>query len=260
MTQFATAKDGVRLAYETLGAGADIVLVHGFGSSRAQNWRDTSWYKTLTEAGYRVTAMDCRGHGDSDKPHTSTGYGHDAMANDVLAVMDAAGIGDAFVMGYSMGGFITIHLMLNHPARVKKLVIGGVGESYLDAPGNTRDRVADPARRARIAEALLVDDPSTITDPTARGFRAFADQPGKDRLALAACMRAPSKNLPREALARSTRPVLVVCGEKDELTGGPDGLAAAFADGRAVTVPGRDHMTAVGDKVYKTAVLEFLKG
>jgi len=51
----------------------------------------------------------------------------------------------------------------------------------------------------------------------------------------------------------------VVCGEKDDLTGAPEGLAAAFADGRAVTVPGRDHMSAVGDKVYKQAVLEFLK-
>jgi pimeloyl-ACP methyl ester carboxylesterase len=63
-----------------------------------------------------------------------------------------------------------------------------------------------------------------------------------------------------EQLGRSERPVLVVCGEKDVLTGAPDPLAAAFADGRAVTVPNRDHMTAVGDKVYKQAVLDFLPG
>jgi non-heme chloroperoxidase len=181
------------------------------------------------------------------------------MANDVLTVMDAARLGDAFVMGYSMGGFITIHLLIKHPDRVKKLVIGGVGASYLDWPENNRDRVADPKVRAAIADALVADDPATITNATAKGFRAFADQPGKDRFALAACMRAPTKNLPREVLATSTRPVLVVCGEKDELTGPPDSLAAAFADGRAATVPNRDHMTAVGDKVYKAAVLEFLK-
>lgn len=259
MTQFATAKDGVRLAYEIVGDGTDaIVLVHGFGSSRTQNWRDPSWYDTLARAGYGIVAMDCRGHGESDKPHATPGYGHDEMANDVLAVMNDAGIESAFVMGYSMGGFITIHLLMSHPERVKKLIIGGVGASYLDSAENARDRVADPAVRTQIADALTVADPSTITNPTARAFRAFADQPGKDRLALAACMRAPTKNLPREVLARSTRPVLVVCGEKDDLTGGPDALAAAFADGRAVTVPNRDHMTAVGDKVYKRAVLDFL--
>jgi pimeloyl-ACP methyl ester carboxylesterase len=258
MTEFATASDGVRLAYETVGAGPDIVLVHGFGSSRAQNWRDVGWYDTLTGAGYRVTAMDCRGHGESDKPHTTQGYGHDEMAEDVVAVMDAAGIAAAFVMGYSMGGFIGIQLLIKHPERVKKLVVGGVGATYLEAPEHSRDRVADPKVREAIAAAMLADDPSTITNPTARAFRAFADQPGKDRFALAACMRASTKNLPREVLARSARPVLVVCGEKDELTGGPDALAAAFADGRAITVPRRDHMTAVGDKVYKEAVVAFL--
>jgi pimeloyl-ACP methyl ester carboxylesterase len=259
MTQFATTKDGVRLAYETVGDGVEtIFLVHGFGSSRHQNWRDPSWYETLTKAGYCVVAMDCRGHGESDKPHTTPGYGHDEMANDVLAVLDDADIANAFVMGYSMGGFIAIHLLLNHPERVKKLVVGGVGASYLEPATGSRDRVADPAVRAEIAEALAVADASAITNPTAKAFRAFADQPGKDRLALAACMRAPTRNLPREILARSTRPVLVVCGEKDDLTGRPNALAAAFADGRAVTVPNRDHMTTVGDKVYKQAVVDFL--
>lgn len=258
MTRFATAKDGVRLAFETIGEGPPILLVHGFGSSRAQNWRDTGWFKTLNGAGFTVTAMDCRGHGESDKPHTTPGYGHDEMAEDVIAVMDAAGLSAAFVMGYSMGGFIVIQLLLKHPERVRKLIVGGVGASYLDGAEHSRDRVADPKVRNEIADALLADDPSTVTNPTARAFRAFADQAGKDRLALAACMRAPTRNLPREVLARLTRPVLVVCGEKDELTGGPDALAAAFADGRAVTVPRRDHMSAVGDKVYKEAVLQFL--
>ncbi len=260
MTNFATAKDGVRLAYEIVGEGAQtIVLVHGFGSSRAQNWRDVGWYGTLTGAGYCVVAMDCRGHGESDKPHTTPGYGHDEMANDVLAVMDDADIESAFVMGYSMGGFIAIQLTIKHPERVTKLIVGGVGASYLDSAENSRDRVADPKVRAMIADAMTAADPSAIANPTARAFRAFADQPGKDRLALAACMRAPTRNLPRETLSRSLRPVLVVCGENDDLTGGPDALAAAFADGRAVTVPGRDHMTTVGDKLYKQAVLDFLK-
>ena len=260
MTQFATAADGVRLAYEVVGDGTKtIVLVHGFGSSRAQNWRDVGWYETLTGAGYRVVAMDCRGHGESDKPHIAAGYGHDEMANDVLAVMSDAGTRNVDVMGYSMGGFIAIQFTIKHPERVDKLIVGGVGATYLDSPENSRDRVADPKVRAMIADAMTADDPSTIANPTARAFRAFADQQGKDRLALAACMRAPTQNVPREVLARSGRPVLVVCGEKDDLTGGPEPLAAAFAHGRAVVVPRRDHMTAVGDKVYKQAVLDFLK-
>ena len=51
-----------------------MVLVHGFGSSREQNWKSTGWYGSLTEAGYSVLAMDCRGHGESDKPHDPLFY------------------------------------------------------------------------------------------------------------------------------------------------------------------------------------------
>lgn len=258
MTQFVTTPDGVRIAYETAGEGEPIVLVHGFASDRVQNWRAPGWYQTLNGAGYRVIALDCRGHGESDKPHDPSQYGHDIMARDVLTVMDAAGLSSAYLMGYSMGGFIGIHVLMGAPGRVRKFVIGGVGGSYLQ-PTSVDDAIADPVRRDLIAEALLTSDKSAITNPTARAFREFAEQPGKDRVALAACMRADRKTFSAEQLSHSRRPVLVVCGENDNLTASPDPLAAAFADGHAVTVLGRDHMTAVGDKVYKQAVLEFLK-
>ncbi|HEY2033176.1 MAG TPA: alpha/beta hydrolase [Rhizomicrobium sp.] len=259
MTQFATAKDGVEIAYEVVGEGLQtVMLVHGFASDRKQNWKIPGWYDTLSGAGYRVVALDNRGHGESDKPYDPASYSHEIMSDDVLAVMADADLGEALLMGYSMGGYISMSLLLRHPERFSKVVIAGVGASYLDINA-AEGAVADPQRRSAVADALLVDDPSTITNRTAREFRAFADQAGKDRKALAACMRGSRDVFTREQLAHSQRPVLVVCGEKDVLTGPPDPLAAAFADGRAVTVPNRDHMTAVGDKVYKAAVLEFFK-
>jgi pimeloyl-ACP methyl ester carboxylesterase len=90
-------------------------------------------------------------------------------------------------------------------------------------------------------------------------FRAFADQPGKDRLALAACMRAMSPRLPPETLSRLQCPVLVVNGSEDETAGAAEPLAAALADGRAVTIAGRDHMSAVGDKHTRQAVIGFFR-
>ncbi len=257
MPEFAQAKDGVRLAYEIVGRGPPVLLIHGFAASRVQNWKDPGWYQTLTEAGYQVVAMDCRGHGESDKPHEVAFYGHDKMAEDARTVMSAAGISPTFLMGYSMGGFISMHLLLEHPEELRKLAIGGVGATYLNTSPQPGNRMADPETRNRIADALLEPDKSKIADPTARTFRDFADQSGKDRLALAACMRAMRRNFPASELRKSQRPVLIVCGENDALSGPPDPLAAAFANGRAVTVPRRDHMTTVGDKVYKAAVLEF---
>jgi len=257
MPDFATAPDGVRLAYDVVGQGPPVLLIHGFASSRTQNWKDAGWYQTLNGAGYQVVAMDCRGHGESDKPHEMEFYGHDKMAEDARTVMAATGIAPTFLMGYSMGGFISLHLLLEHLDELRKLAIGGVGETYLNTSPQPGNRMADPQTRHRIADALIEPDKSKIADPTARTFRDFADQFGKDRLALAACMRAMRRNFSASELHASQRPVLVVCGQNDVLTGSPDPLAAAFADGRAVTVPRRDHMTTVGDKVYKTAVLEF---
>jgi len=247
VSEFAIAADGVRIAYEIAGEGRPIMLAHGFASDRKQNWGDVGWYETLAGAGFRVVALDFRGHGESDKPHDESAYG-DKMLDDVLSVMDAAEIERADLMGYSMGAILSVGLVMTKPQRFRRVVFGGIGESYF----NPR------THRRGIAAALRASDPSTITDPTEKAFRAFASQGGKDLHALAACMSAERTMYTREQFASCVTPILVVAGERDTQAGSPDPLAAAFADGRAVTVPRRDHMTAVGDKVYKEAALKFL--
>ena len=133
--------------------------------------------------------------------------------------MRAAGAPRAHVMGYSMGGMMTIHLLMTQEVAIDKAVIGGVGESYLAPEGSVAARMTSPDTRARIAAALLEPDESKVTDPMALGFRRFADQPGKDREALAACMTAGRHNYTLAELTRVERPVLVACGEKDDRTG-----------------------------------------
>ena len=256
MPEFATASDGTALAFERLGPeteGPVIMLVHGFASSRLQNWKSTGWYGGLASAGFSCVAMDCRGHGDSGKPHDEAAYGHERMAEDVLAVMDAAGMEAALLCGYSMGGFIGLRLLASHPERIRKLAIAGVGENYL------KESITSPQARAALADALLTEDKDSITDARARMFRAFADQPGKDRLALAACMRAMSPRLPAATLAALKRPILVVCGALDDTAGAPEPLAQAFPDGKAVVIANRDHMSAVGDRHTRQAVIDFFR-
>jgi pimeloyl-ACP methyl ester carboxylesterase len=250
MASIAVSRDGLKIAYEVVGQGAPVLLVHGFASSRVQNWRATGWYKTLNEAGFQAIAMDCRGHGDSDKPHDPAFYSYDLMSSDILAVAGAAGLSDAHVIGYSMGGHLGIQLLMEHPEAIRKLVIAGVGASYFHH---------DAAVRYGIADALLAPAPALIADPVQKMFRAFASQPGKDRAALAACMRGDRRLFSAAELGRSMRPALVICGENDTTSGPPGPLAAALHDAVAVTVPGRDHMSAVGDKITKSAVVDFLK-
>jgi len=256
-SEFVTADDGVRLAYERIAfdnGGRSVLLLHGFGSSRNQNWKSTGWFASLAEAGCRILAMDCRGHGMSDKPHDEHLYGHDRMARDAGLVMDAAGVADCDVVGYSMGGFIALRLAGQLPARVNSLSLGGVGAHYL-----TGAQVSCEGSRRMLSEALLAPDKNTIANPRGRMFRDFADQPGKDRIALAACMRAMSPPLSPSILSHVQKPVLVVCGEKDDISGPSEPLARTFPHGAAVTIAGRDHMSAVGDPRTRRAVINFLE-
>lgn len=242
--------DGVTIAYDDRGTGDPVVLVHGFASSRVGNWREQGWYDRLSEAGRRVVALDCRGHGDSDTPHDSRAYRPETMVGDVVGLLDHLGIPAADLVGYSMGARIGMHLLVTRPDRVDAAVLAGVGGHTL-----RRDRYSDA-----IPGALEADDPTEIEDETARGFREFAAGRGNDLRALAACRRArqPGLTLTREDLAAIDRPVLVVAGAEDELVGDPGDLAAAIPGGRAVAVPDRDHLTTVGDPRVGNVVVSFL--
>jgi pimeloyl-ACP methyl ester carboxylesterase len=247
LTEFAITADGLRIAYCTAGEGPQVLLLHGFASSIEQNWGATGWLRTLGDAGFRVVALDFRGHGESDKPRDPKWYGA-AMLLDILAVTEAAEAQNAQVMGYSMGGMLGIHFLLNNPARVKRLIVAGVGARYFSRP----------LHYSAISAALK--DRTVSADPTAATFRKFASQRGKDPLALASCIEAEFPRHAAEELRRIDREVLVVCGTRDEASGPPEPLAKVFPNGHAVALPGRDHMSAVGDAGYRKAAVEFFGG
>jgi pimeloyl-ACP methyl ester carboxylesterase len=244
-----TFKNGdVEIAFLDEGEGDPIVLVHGFASTKDVNWVQTSWTTTLTRAGRRVIALDDRGHGQSSKLYDPAAYHTDLMAGDVLALLDHLAIDRADVMGYSMGARITSFLALKHPARVRSAILGGLGIKLVEGVGL-------PETIALALEAPSLDD---VTDPQGRTFRAFADVTKSDRRALAACIRGTRQTLTREEVGRITVPMLIAVGGKDDIAGSPQALAALIPGARALDIPGRDHMLAVGDKVFKAAVLEFL--
>jgi pimeloyl-ACP methyl ester carboxylesterase len=225
-----------------------IVLVHGFASNKEVNWVNPGWVATLTRAGRRVIALDNRGHGASSKLYDPAAYHSATMAQDVRALLDHLHIERADVMGYSMGARIAAFLTVVHPARVRALVLGGLGIRLVDGVGLS----------ANIAEALEARSLADVSDPTGRSFRSFAEQTQSDLKALAACMRGSRQTLSREQVAGIRVPVLVAVGTKDNVAGAAQALAALIPGARALDIPDRDHMLAVGDKVFKAGVLEFL--
>ncbi|WP_331374173.1 alpha/beta fold hydrolase [Sinorhizobium chiapasense] len=242
--------EGLEIAFFDEGdpSGDPILLIHGFASSANVNWVYPGWLKTLGDAGYRVIALDNRGHGKSSKPYDPSLYHPQQMAGDAAALLAHLGIGEAHVMGYSMGARISAFLALAHPDRVRSLVFGGLGIGMVTGVGDW-----DP-----IADALLAPSLESVTHPRGRMFRAFADQTKSDRQALAACISTSRDLLSPEDVARIDVPVLIGVGTKDEIAGSAQELAALMPKAKALDIPGRDHMLAVGDRVFKNAVLEFL--
>jgi pimeloyl-ACP methyl ester carboxylesterase len=240
--------DGVEIAFLDEGEGEPIVLVHGFASNKEVNWVAPGWVTTLTRAGRRVIALDNRGHGASGKLYDPASYHSAVMAEDVRALIDHLGLPRADVMGYSMGARITAFLTLSHPGRVRSAVLGGLGIRLVEGAG-----LPDT-----IAQALEAPSLAAVSDPTAYMFRAFAELTKSDLRALAACLRGSRQMLSRAEVGRIAVPLLVAVGSADPIAGSPTELAALIPGAKAVTIAGRDHMLAVGDKAFKSAVLEFL--
>ena len=168
---------------------------------------------------------------------------------DALALLGHLGIGRADVMGYSMGARISSHLTLAHPERVRSLLLGGLGIHLVEGVGLPLG----------IADAMEAPSLAELDDPMQRMFRAFAEATKSDLAALAACIRGTRQTLTEEEVGRIRCPVLVAIGTKDDVAGDAHKLAAMFPAARALDIPGRDHNLAVGDKVYKQGVLEFLE-
>ena len=239
--------DGLTIHYESFGDGKPIMLVHGFASSLEGNWVRTGWIEALTPI-RRVVALDCRGHGESDKPYDPEAYAGDAMSNDVIRLMDHLEIENADLFGYSMGGGISLRLLSNHPKRFTSGVLGGVGNVF------ARSRSGRPG----VSDAMLAKDASKISNPSAKGFRVFAEANKSDLKALSAYQQARRTPLGGATLDQISVPVLIVNGEADALVGSPDELAAAIPGARLVMVPDRDHLTVVPDQRFKDAVIGFL--
>ena len=245
---------GLSLAYDDIGGpgqGRPMLLVHGFTSNRKENWQRLGWYGAFERRRVRMIALDCRGHGESAKPHDPAHYGRANMADDLIALLDHLGIERTHVLGFSMGSRLALAAALTAPERFATLTLGGAGEKLFEK----REIVGNP-----MADAMEAADPQSITDPMLKSFRQFADDQGEDRLALAALTRAKDEPFVREELASLQVPVLVVAGARDDLAGDPAGLAKMFPDGRAVSLPGCDHFSAIPHALFKATVFDFLDG
>ncbi len=221
-----------------------VVLVHGWAGSFATTWQAPGVDALITDAGRPVIGVDLLGHGDAPKPHDPAAYA-DLTAR-VAEALPADRPVDA--IGFSLGAITLMRLAARQPQRFRRLVLAGIGDDVLDR---------DAGRNEAISAAVEGD--ADADDIVLQRFAAYAHEHGNDPAALAACLRRPPlEPITAELLGRITSPVLVALGSRDG-TGKGEQLAAAFPDGRFVSLRGVDHFATPEAFAFIDAALKFLE-
>jgi pimeloyl-ACP methyl ester carboxylesterase len=244
-------EDGCRIRYETWGEGPPVTLLHGFTSFIEQNWVERNWVESLTAAGHQVIALDLRGHGRSSKLYRDEDYETALLASDVVRVFDEVGVARSDLFGFSMGAGVALQLAMDSPARIRRLVICGIGDAAIRG-------LHDPQEVEEITEALATDDPDLVTSALGKQIRAAAERGGNDLKALAAMTR--RGGWPGDLIdPRPVRlPVFLGVSGRDEYMRGTERLLELLPQADVVTVPDASHTMILCDDRFKKAVLRFL--
>ena len=218
--------DGVSLYYEDTGAGDPILFLHEFAGDH-RTWEQQVRHFSRT---YRCLVPAARGFPPSQVPSDPAAYTQERAVADAIAVLDAAGVESAYVVGNSMGGFGALHTALKHAGRVRGAVVAGCGYgAHPDKEATFR------AESAKIAEAFETEGSAAMAqwygvgparvqyeakDPRghAEHVRVLAqhDPVGAANTMRGVQMERPSLYAMRDELARCEPPVLVIAGDEDD--------------------------------------------
>jgi len=218
--------DGVTLHAEETGQGEPLLFVHEFAGDH-RSWEPQVRFFS---ASYRCVTYAARGYLPSDVPTDPDMYSQARAITDALAVLDGLQIGQAHLVGLSMGGFTALHLAMAHPDRVRSAVVAGAGygaepehaeafraESVLTAAAFAAEGAAKVAEWYALGPARV-----QFQNKNPRGWAEFAAAlASHSSLGSALTMRGvqaarPSLYALTDDLARISVPVLVLIGDEDE--------------------------------------------
>lgn len=223
---YATTDDGVRLYYEEAGSGTPIVFVHEFGGDHR------SWEAQMRHFSrrHRCVTFAARGYPPSDVPEAVESYSQLRAVEDIVAIMDAADIDRAHVVGLSMGGFAALHVGLEVPQRARSLVVAGAGygaekqyEAYFREVSAEVARQFETQGSEQFAKTYALGASRVqFQNKDPRGWHEFAMQLGEHSARGSANtmrgvqMRRPSLYDLEDRLRAMRVPTLVVVGDEDD--------------------------------------------
>jgi len=251
----------ISINYEVAGSGKTLVLIHGLGGN-AQSWETIV---PLFSGYYRVLTWDVRGHGQSDKPGGS--YSTELFASDLAALLRTLGIGNAFVLGHSMGGVIALRFALDFPDLCHALIVSSSAAEvnpqatkyWQDLASTVLERgmEAVPFDAARIFSKGFIERNPEVVEEFAR------NRPVNDPSCYARAALAISAYNYNEELGRIRCPTLIIVGDQDVTTppGGSVRMSRLIPDSKLIIFKGCGHVSYVEQpEVFSQAVLDFLVG
>jgi 2-succinyl-6-hydroxy-2,4-cyclohexadiene-1-carboxylate synthase len=234
---------------ECRGAGAPLLLLHGFTGSSA------TWAPHVAAWPASSLAVDQPGHGQTDAPANPARYRMDATVADLVALLDQLGVERAHVLGYSMGGRVALHLAAAHPERVAMLILESASPGLATQAERDARVAADTALAASIERdgiAAFVDrwealplwaSQARLPDEVRAGLRA--QRLNNRAVGLANSLRGLGTGAQaplHDRLADLPMPALVIAGRLDaKFAAIARAMAAALPQGRLALVPEAGH-------------------
>lgn len=254
--------NGVKIRFVIEGKGEAVVLIHGWMSDSTMWGRDAYGNTKLSPAeGFQVIALDCRGHGKSDKPHEKDKYGAE-MAEDIVRLLDHLKIKKAHLIGYSMGAFLAGKVAATHPERVLSVVYGGQAPLLSGEAGSREiDTFAKAVDEGAGMGPYLKEVRPELTLEQANAM-AKVLYSGKDLKAWALAGKSfDGLEVKAERLKQCKAPTLFIYGSKESEStkARVAALRKLLGRGELKVVEGGDHMTTLAKPEFGAMLVEFLR-
>ena len=252
---------GVRIHYLEEGAGDTVVLLHGY-TNRADDWIRNGVFAAVAK-NYHTIAIDCRGHGQSDKPHDPRQYGRE-MGRDVIRLLDFLGIERAHIVGYSMGAQIVAQLVALNPERFHSGVLGGASGRWAWSADDERlaELEAMEMEQRMLRSLLLRVAPPNGTAPSEEQIKQESERrlAGLDTTALAAVRRSMRDTVVAPAqIAAIKIPMMGIVGRADPALKDFRELQKLLPTIQLEIINDASHTAAPARPEFARAVLRFLE-
>lgn len=257
---------GVKIRYATAGAGTPAILLHGWMGDL------TSWGKASDGSprlnappGFRVIALDLRGHGESGKPHETSQYGKE-MARDVIRLMDHLKLKRAHLVGYSMGSFVAGNVVELAPDRVRSVIYGGGApildirsvKGFSDAEAFSRAVTANKGMGEYLVSVLPEGSPKlTSAQADALAKRAFGSL---DLKAMAAVGNSfPAMEIKATKIGSLRFPSLFIHGDRESkfVQDRVREAAGAIEGSQVVKLAGKNHLSTLSAPDFGKNIVDF---